>query len=163
MSSQSSTWCTSQHTSRATETPLPSTKKLVATNRASRAVAYLFVIHQTSGTQTTRKGRSYRNIIAGPVDLVECTRVHRPTEEGRRRCQAKNGPKIHTRIWAPRNRIGSKKPVATKPHVQGREGQESRARRRPEISESRTYREREQRDQHGNHPWEDGGARVHKK
>ena len=40
----------------------------------------------------------------------------------------KNGPKIHTRKWASRNRIGSKKPVAMKPHVQGEKGQESTAR-----------------------------------
>jgi len=54
----------------------------------------LFVILNSLSLRIQTQRWSYRNLIAGPVDLVECTRVHRPTEEARRRCPSQNGPEI---------------------------------------------------------------------
>lgn len=81
---------------------------------------------------------SYRNIIAGPVDLVECTRVHRPTEDGRRSCPGQNGPKIHTRQWHPHTYCMQQ----AEANVHGREGRKARNpehARRPEHARHQNH------------------------
>lgn len=45
-------------------------------------------------TQYGRTRLSYRNVIAGPMNLVESTRVHRPTGDSRK-TKSQNATKIH--------------------------------------------------------------------
>lgn len=136
----------------------PSTNEPVATKTLPWVLRPAVCLSYTRRAvlKPSARGTSYRNIIAGPVDLVECTRVHRPTEEGRR-CQAKKWPQNpHKNYGHPAIELDPKSRLQGSHMCKEEKGQEPRARRRPEISESRTEREHGSRHRSHTHEyWED--------